>query len=131
MDPILRALSQSKTIAVVGISANPARPSYEVAEYLQKQGYHIIPVNPSLEHVLGEKSYPDLLSVPGPVDIVDVFRKPEAVPRVVEQAIAKKAKVVWMQPGAENLEAAERASEAGLEVIVGVCMMREHRSLGR
>ncbi len=129
MDPIEKVLKESKTIAVVGASDNPKRPSYDVARYLQSQGFKIIPVNPSLKELFGEKSYPDVLSIPGPVDVVDIFRNPDAVPEVVEQAIAKKAKVVWMQPGAENMQAAERATEAGLEVLMGVCMMREHRAL--
>jgi len=127
MDPIAQVLKESKTIAVVGLSSNPQKPSYEVAQYLQERGYKIIPVNPNLTEALGEKAYPDVLSIPETVDVVDIFRPPEAVPEIVEQAIAKKAKVVWMQPGAENLAAAERAMQAGLQVIVGVCMMREHR----
>lgn len=130
MDPIAQVLNDSKTIAVVGLSSNPQKPSYEVAQYLQERGYKIIPVNPNLTEALGEKAYPDVLSIPEPVDVVDIFRPPEAVPEIVEQAIAKKAKVVWMQPGAENLQAAERAMQAGLQVIVGVCMMREHRQRG-
>ncbi|MCX7840691.1 MAG: CoA-binding protein, partial [Anaerolineae bacterium] len=105
MDPIAQVLNESKTIAVVGLSSNPQKPSYEVAQYLQERGYKIIPVNPNLTEVLGEKAYPDVLSIPEPVDVVDIFRPPEAVPEIVEQAIAKKAKVVWMQPGAENLQA--------------------------
>lgn len=129
MDPIRKVLEESKTIAVVGASNNPERHSYEVAQYLQRQGFKIIPVNPALTEMLGEKAYPDVLSIPGPVDVVDVFRRPEAVPEVVEQAIAKGAKVVWMQPGAENMAAAERVVEAGLEVIMGVCMMQEHGAL--
>lgn len=129
MDPIAKVLSENKTIAVVGLSANPTKPSYEVAQYLQERGYKIIPVNPMLTEALGEKAYPDVTSIPGAVDVVDIFRAPEAVPEIVEQAIAKKAKVVWMQPGAENLQAAERAMQAGLEVIVGVCMKREHKGL--
>jgi uncharacterized protein len=129
MDPIAQVLAENKTIAVVGASNNPARPSYEVAQYLQERGYKIIPVNPTIDQMLGEKAYPDLLSIPEPVDVVDIFRNPEAVPEIVEQAIAKQAKVVWMQPGAENLDAAERAMQAGLQVIVGVCMKKEHRGL--
>jgi len=129
IDPIEKVLRESKTIAVVGLSNNPARPSYDVAKYLREQGYKIIPVNPTVSEVLGERSYPDVLSTPEPVDVVDIFRNPDAVPEIVEQAIAKKAKVVWMKPGAENLQAAERAMQAGLEVLVGVCMMREHRRL--
>ena len=129
MDPIEKIYKESKTIAVVGASDNPKRPSYDVARYLQAQGFRIIPVNPALKELFGEKSYSDLSSIPEPVDVVDIFRNPAAVPDIVEQAIAKKAKVVWMQPGAENMQAAERAMEAGLEVIMGVCMMREHRTL--
>jgi predicted CoA-binding protein len=129
MDPIERIYKESKTIAVVGASDNPKRPSHDVARYLQAQGFKIIPVNPALTELFGEKSYPDLLSIPEQVDVVDIFRNPEAVPEIVEQAIAKKVQVVWMQPGAENMQAAERAMEAGLEVIMGVCMMREHRVL--
>jgi len=124
MDPIEKVLRENKVIAVVGVSNNPARPSYGVAKYLQEHGYKIIPVNPTITEFLGEPSYPDVLSIPEPVDVVDIFRNPEAVPEIVEQAIAKRAKVVWMQPGAENLDAAQRAMDAGLEVIVGVCMMK-------
>jgi uncharacterized protein len=129
MDPISKVLSESRTIAVVGLSANPAKPSYDVAKYLQEQGFKIIPVNPTLTEAFGEKAYPDVVSIPGSIDVVDIFRNPDAVPEIVEQAIVKKAKVVWMQPGAENMQAAERAMQAGLEVIVGVCMMREHRGV--
>ena len=129
MDPIERIYKECKTIAIVGASDNPKRPSNDVARYLQTEGFRIIPVNPALVELFGEKSYADLLSIPGPVDVVDIFRNPAAVPEIVEQAIAKKARVVWMQPGAENMQAAERAMDAGLEVIMGVCMMREHRGL--
>ncbi len=128
IDPIAQVLRENKTIAVVGVSNNPARPSYEVARYLKERGYKIIPVNPTITEFLGEPSFPDVRSIPGSVDVVDIFRAPDAVPDIVEQAIAKQAKVVWMQPGAENLEAAQRAMDAGLEVIVGVCMMKEHRA---
>lgn len=127
MDPIQKIWNEYKTIAVVGISDNPARPSYRVAKYLQAQGFRIIPVNPMLTEWQGEKVYPDLNAIPEAVEVVDVFRNQDAVPGIVEQAIAKQAKVVWMQPGAENMQAAERASEAGLEVIMGVCMMKEHQ----
>jgi len=129
MDPIAKVLSESETIAIVGLSSNRSKPSYDVAEYLQEQGFKIIPVNPTLSEALGEKAYPDVLSIPGSVDVVDIFRNPDAVPEIVEQAIAKKVKVVWMQPGAENMQAAERATEAGLEVIMGVCMKKTHRRL--
>lgn len=131
MDPIEKIFKESKTIAVVGASDNRAHPSNEVAQYLQNQGFKIIPVNPALTELFGEKAYPDLLSIPGEVDVVDIFRNPNAVPEVVEQAILKKAKVVWMQPGAENMQAAERAMEAGLEVIMGVCMMHNTYTVGR
>ncbi len=127
MDPIQEILQQSKTIAVVGLSSNPARPSYEVAEYLKRAGYKIIPVNPNEKEILGEKAYPDLLSIPEPIDVVDIFRKPEAVPAIVREAIQKKAKVVWMQPGAENYDAADAAQAAGLETVVGMCRRAEHQ----
>lgn len=129
MDPIQKVYAECKTIAIVGASNNSQRPSYEVAQYLQAQGFKIIPVNPALTELFGEKAYPNLAAIPGPVDVVDIFRNSEAVPEIVEEAIAKQAKVVWMQPGAENLQAYERASQAGLEVIMGVCMMREHKKL--
>ncbi len=127
MDPIQEILEQSKTIAVVGLSNNPERPALGVARYLQNHGYRIIPVNPKEKEVLGEKAYPDLLSVPESVDIVDIFRNPEAVPPVVDQAIQIKAKVVWMQPGAENWDAADKAEAAGLKTVVGMCMRAEHQ----
>ena len=127
MDPIQKILDESKTIAVVGLSSNPIRPSYAVAEYLQKHGYRIIPVNPNESQVLGERAYPDLLSVPEPIDVVDVFRNPDAVPEIVRQAIQKRAKVVWMQPGAENYDAAEVAESSGLRTVVGMCMRAQHK----
>ncbi len=123
MDPIQRIFTEKGTVAVVGASDNPARPSYEIAQFLQAKGFEMIPVNPNLEELFGEKCYPDLLSIPGRVNVVDIFRNPDAVPEIVEQAIIKRAKVIWMQPGAENMDAAERATEAGLEVIMGVCIM--------
>ncbi len=126
MDPIQEILEQSKTIAMVGLSNNPDRPALGVARYLKQAGYKIIPVNPKEMEVLGEKAYPDLLSIPEPVDVVDIFRNPEAVPAIVEQAIQVRAKTVWMQPGAENYDAAERAEAAGLKTIVGMCMRAEH-----
>lgn len=129
MNLIQKICNECKTIAVVGVSNNPARPSYEVAKYLQDQGFKIIPVNPTLTELFGEKAYPDVASIPGPVDVVDIFRNPDAVPAIVEQAIAKKAKVVWMQPGAENPQAYEHAAQAGLQVIMGVCMKKEHQKL--
>ncbi|MDP3025644.1 MAG: CoA-binding protein [candidate division Zixibacteria bacterium] len=126
MTKMEKIFEQSKTIAVVGLSSNPARPSYMVARYLQSQGYKIIPVNPNEKEILGEKSYPDLVSIPDKIDIVDIFRRSEEVPPVVEQAIKIKAKVVWMQEGIVNEESAKKASDAGLTVIMDKCMYKEH-----
>ncbi len=123
MDPIKKIFEQYKTIAVVGASDDPARPAYDVAAYLKRSGFKVIPVNPRLAELFGEKCYPDLLAIPETIDVVDIFRNSEFVPEIVEQAIAKKAKVVWMQPGAENIAAAERAEQAGLDVVMGLCMM--------
>lgn len=125
IDNILR---ESRTIAVVGLSDKPDRPSYKVARYLQRHGYHIVPVNPALTEVLGERSYPDLASIPGPdpVDVVDIFRRSEDVPPIVEAAIAKGAKAVWMQEGIVNEAAAARARAAGLQVVMNLCMKKEH-----
>ena len=123
IDSILR---ESRTIAVVGLSDKPDRPSYRVAKYLQTHGYRIVPVNPALTEVLGERSYPDLAAVPGPVDVVDIFRRPEDVPPIVEAAIARGAKAVWMQEGIVNEPAAERARSAGLQVVMNLCMKKEH-----
>src|SRR5690242_13888760 len=127
MDPIEKILSEAETIAVVGLSNNTSRPAYDIAQYMQQNGYRIIPVNPLVKEVLGEKAYPDLSSVPGRVDIVNIFRRPEFVPEIVQQAIAKNAKVVWMQPGAENYDAAEAAEAAGIKTIVGMCLRVQHR----
>jgi uncharacterized protein len=130
-DPILDILKNYKTIAVVGLSSNPARASYEVSEYLQSVGYRIIPVNPNETEVLGEKSYARLEDVPEKVEIVDIFRRSEDVPPAVEGAIRVGAKVVWMQLGIENAEAAERARAAGLVVVEDACMLVEHRRRAR
>ena len=127
MDPISKILNQAETIAIVGLSNNPARPSYQVAEYLQRSGYRIIPINPNEQEVLGERAYPDLLSVPGTIDIVDIFRRPEYVPEIVQQAIVKGVQVVWMQPGAENYDAADLAEAAGLKTVVGMCLRVQHK----
>ena len=126
-DPELKKLlAETKTIASVGLSSNPARASWRVCTYLQKQGYRIIPVNPNETEVLGEKAYPDLKSVPEKVDLVQIFRHPDAVPPIVEDAIAIGAKAVWMQDGAGNPGAAKRAEEAGLAAVVDDCMLRVH-----
>jgi uncharacterized protein len=127
VDPIRDILRQSKIIAVVGLSSNPARPSHQVAAYLQAAGYRIIPVNPNESQVLGEKSYPRLEDVPTEIDIVDVFRKSAEVLPVVESAIAVRAKVVWMQLGIENAAAAERGRAAGLGVVEDACLLVEHK----
>ena len=123
MDPIKKIFDEKGTIAVVGASDNPRRPSSEITQYLIREGFNVIPVNPRFSELFGRKCYPDLLSIPEPVDVVDIFRNSELVPGIVEQAIEIKARFVWMQPGAENFDAAERAMSAGLEVILGVCIM--------
>ncbi|MFH1141820.1 MAG: CoA-binding protein [Chloroflexota bacterium] len=117
-DLVERQLKESKTIAVVGLSPNPDRDSYRVARYLQEAGYRIIPVNPTVDEVLGEKSYPDLKSVPVPIDMVDVFRRSEQVPPVVDEAIQAGVKFIWMQDGVIHEEAAEKARAAGIPVIM-------------
>jgi predicted CoA-binding protein len=122
-------LLSSKTIASVGLSSNPGKESYGIVQYLKSQGYRVIPVNPTVEEILGEKSYPDLESVPEKIDVVQVFRKPEDVPPVVESAIKVGAKTVWMQEGIVNQEAAEAAREAGLQVVMDACMRATHRRL--
>jgi len=122
-------LKTSKHVAVVGLSPKSDRPSFRVAAYLKEQGYRIIPVNPQEREVLGELSYPDLDSIPGPVDVVDIFRRSELVPPIVEEAIKIGAKAVWMQEGVINEDAAERAREAGLKVVMDRCMLKEHKKL--
>src|SRR5437879_4515691 len=126
-DAILELLRKYKTIAVVGLSSNPMRPSHGVTEYMQGAGYRIIPVNPNETEVLGQKSYARLEDVPEKIDIVNVFRRAEEVPPVVESAIRVGAKVVWMQMGIENQESAERARAAGLVAIEDACILVEHR----
>ena len=126
-DVVAQILRGAKTIAVVGLSSNPMRASHEVAEYLKNAGYRIIPVNPNETEVLGEKAFARLEDVPEPVDIVDVFRRAEEVPAVAGSAIKIKAKVLWMQLGIENAEAAEKARAAGLVVVEDSCLMVEHR----
>jgi len=126
-DPITDLLRSSKTIAVVGLSSDPRRPSHEVAAYLQSAGYKIIPVNPNESEVLGEKSYARLEDIPEPIDIVDVFRRPEEVPPVADSAIAVKAKALWLQQGITNEAAAEKAHAAGLLVIEDACLFVEHK----
>jgi len=122
-------LQSAKTVAVVGLSGKRYRPSYGVAEYLKREGYRVIPVNPEQTEVLGEKCYPDLDSVPGEIDVVDIFRRSEYVPEIVEAAIRKGVKVIWMQEGVFHEEAARRAREAGLTVVMDRCILKDHRRL--
>lgn len=129
MNPIALLLRSSRTIAVVGLSGKRFRPSYGVAEYMQKAGYRIIPVNPREQQILGEKCYPDLESIPEAVDIVDIFRRSEFVPEIVEAAIRKGAKAVWMQEGVVHEEAARRAEAAGVTVVMDRCILKDHRRL--
>jgi hypothetical protein len=127
-DQIAEILQQAKTIAVVGLSDNPLRPSHGVAAYLQSRGYHIIPVNPQVESSLGEKAYPSLLDVPEKIDIVDIFRRPEFVEEVVDQAIQLKIPTVWMQEEVIHEKAAQKARAAGLFVVMDRCILLEHRA---
>jgi len=129
MNRISEILHTTRTIAVVGLSGKRYRPSYGVAEYLKRAGYRIIPVNPMETEVLGERAYPDLDSVPEPVDMVDIFRRSEFVPEIVEAAIRKGAKVVWMQEGVVHEAAAARAEAAGLAVVMDRCILKDHRRL--
>ena len=131
MKQIADILHSTRTIAVVGLSSKRYRPSYGVAEYLQRSGYRIIPVNPMETEVLGEKSYPDLDSVPEPVDLVDIFRRSEFVPAIVEAAIRKGAKAVWMQEGVIHEAAGQRARDAGLAVVMDRCILKDHRRLAQ
>ena len=126
-DPIFDILTRYKTIAVVGLSSNPSRPSYGVTEYMQSSGYHIIPVNPNETDVLGEPSYARLEDAPQKIEVVDVFRRPEDVPPVVDAAIRVGAKVIWMQLGIANEAAARKAQAAGLTVVMDACMLVEHK----
>ena len=122
-------LRHAKTIAVVGLSSRRSRPSYGVSEYMQSQGYRIIPVNPNETEILGEKAYATLEQIPEPVDIVDIFRRSDAVAEVVESAIRIGAKGVWMQEGVVDEEAAAKARAAGLEVVMDRCILKEHRKM--
>ncbi len=120
-------LASVKTIAVVGLSSDPMKPSYEVSAYMQRQGYRIIPVNPRESEVLGEKAYADLESIPEPVDLVNVFRRPAQTPEVVKSAIAIGAKAIWLQLGITNEEARALAVEAGIPYVEDRCVLIEHR----
>ena len=120
-------LKKYKKVAMVGISADQERNSFKVGRFLVKKGYKVIPVNPNYDSVLGEKSYASLLDIPFEIDIVDIFRRPEAAEPIVEEAIKKGAKVVWMQEGVINEEAARKAKEAGLEVVMDRCIYKEYK----
>lgn len=130
-DGLREILLKCRTIAVVGYSHKPERPSHWIAEYLKQNGYRVIPVNPGIDSALGERCYKTLAEVPDAVDLVDIFRSPPAVPAIVDQAIAKGAKVVWMQEGAEHEEAAVRAAAVGLSAVCGRCIYRDHAALIR
>ncbi len=126
-DAIAELLKSAKTIAVVGLSDNPMKPSYGVSQYMQSRGYRIIPVNPQISEVLGEKSYASLIDIPEKVDIVDVFRRPDAVPEIVEQAIQMKVPALWLQETVVHEEAAQKARDAGIFVVMDKCILKEHR----
>ena len=125
-DVVSKIFESAHTIAVVGLSPDPRRPSHGVARYLQRVGYRIIPVNPHVSEVLGERAFPSLRDVKEPVDVVDVFRRSEFVGPIVDEAIAIKAAAVWLQDGVVDEAAAERARAAGLDVVMDDCMMRRH-----
>ena len=122
-------LKTARTVASVGVSSNPEKPSYGIFQYLATAGYRMIPVNPTTPEILGRPSFPDLRSIPEKIDVVQIFRKPEDVPPVVEQAIQAGAKVVWMQEGIVNQEAADQAEKAGLKVVMDRCMRTTHQRL--
>ncbi len=128
-DKLRDILNHAHTVAVVGMSNNPTRASFEVGDYLQKQGYRVLPVNPTIDRVLELPVYKSLREIGEHVDVVDIFRKPEDVPVVVEEAIEIGAGAIWMQLGIVNEEAAQRARDAGLDVVMDHCMMKEHRRL--
>ena len=126
-EQISEILKTARNIAVVGLSSSPMRPSYGVAAYLQTQGYRIIPVNPEIKGALGEKGYATLNDVPEKIDIVDIFRRPEFVPEIVDQAIALKVPAIWMQESVVHEEAAKKARAAGIFVVMDRCILKEHR----
>jgi len=129
MSPAFDVIRNSRTIAVVGLSSKRYRPSFGVAEYMQRAGYRIIPVNPHETEVLGEKCYPSLEAIPEPVDIVDIFRRSEFVPEIVAAAIQIGAHVIWMQEGVVHEEAANAARAAGLAVVMDRCILKDHRRM--
>jgi predicted CoA-binding protein len=127
-DPVTELMKRAKTIAVVGLSNNPLRPSYGVSAYMQSHGYRIIPVNPRIESCLGEKAYTSLLEVPEKIDIVDIFRRPEFVEEVVDQAIQLEVPAIWMQEDVVHEKAGEKARKAGMFVVMDRCILKEHRA---
>jgi predicted CoA-binding protein len=127
-DPIADLLKRARTIAVVGLSDSPLRPSHGVAAYMQSRGYRIIPVNPNIQEALGEPAFPSLLDVPERIDIVNVFRRSDQVDEVVDQAIKLKVPMVWMQEDVINEPAAARARQAGVFVVMDSCILKEHRA---
>ena len=130
-DRITQLLQQAKTIAVVGLSDNPMRTTYDVSEYMQRNGYHIIPVNPAIASALGEKSYPALSDVPEKIDIVNVFRRSVFVPDIVDEVIRLKLPALWLQEGVVHEEAAEKARQAGIFMVMDRCILKEHRARKR
>jgi predicted CoA-binding protein len=127
-DPIAELLKRAKTIAVVGLSSNPFRPSHGVSAYMQTHGYRIIPVNPNIQECLGEKAYASLLDVPERIDIVNIFRRSEFVEEIVDQAIQLKVPAIWMQEDVIHERAAEKARTAGIFVVMDLCILKEHRA---
>jgi len=127
-DPIAELLRSARTIAVIGLSNDPLRPSHGVSAYMQSQGYRVIPVNPQIESCLGEKAYPSLPEVPGKIDIVNIFRRPEFVEEIVDQAIQLKVPAIWMQEDVIHEKAAEKARKAGIFVVMDRCILKEHRA---
>ncbi|MBW1895864.1 MAG: CoA-binding protein [Deltaproteobacteria bacterium] len=128
-EEIKAILENYKTVAVVGLSPKPARDSHKVAKYLKEHDYTIVPVNPGQKEILGEKCYPNLKAVPFAIEVVDIFRKPEAMPSIVDEAIVIGARVVWMQLGLAHNESAEKARKAGLEVVMNKCIKIEHMNM--
>lgn len=129
-DEIRELLSKTRTIAVIGLSSDPLRPSFGVTQYMQRKGYRIIPVNPNEQSVLGEKSYGSLAEVPEKIDLVDVFRRPEFVPEIVDEVIRLKIPAVWLQEGVVHQVAAEKARKAGVLIVMDKCIFKEHRARG-
>jgi predicted CoA-binding protein len=127
-DPIRDLLLRAKTIAVVGLSSDPMRPSFGVSQYMQRKGYRIIPVNPNETEVLGARAYGSLVEIPEQVDLVDVFRRPQFVPEVVDEAIRLNIPAIWLQEGVVHNVAAQKARDAGLTVVMDLCILKEHRA---